>query len=96
MKNRATTRTFAAAGLAATFGALGCAQALPPKELVDARASYERAGAGIAAKLAPAALDTAKQALQKAERQFVSEEDTPETRALADRKSTRLNSSHRL
>jgi len=90
MKNKTTTHSFAVAGLVATFCTLGCAEVLPPKELLDARASYEKAGAGIAAKLAPAALDTAKQALQKAERQFVIEEDSPETRALAyvaDRKA---------
>jgi outer membrane protein OmpA-like peptidoglycan-associated protein len=70
--------------------AAGCATVPPPKELTDARTSYERAQGGPAVKLAPAALDTAKQALQKAERLFRDEEDTPETRALAyiaDRKA---------
>jgi outer membrane protein OmpA-like peptidoglycan-associated protein len=70
--------------------AAGCATVPPPKELTDARTSYERAQGGSAVKLAPAALDTAKQALQKAERLFRDEEDTPETRALAyiaDRKA---------
>ena len=70
--------------------AAGCATVPPPKELTEARTSYERAQGGSAVKLAPAALDTAKQALQKAERLFRDEEDTPETRALAyiaDRKA---------
>lgn len=62
---------------------VGCAEALPPKELVDARANYEKAANGSAAKLAPAQLDTAKQSLARAERQFELEEGSPETRALA-------------
>jgi outer membrane protein OmpA-like peptidoglycan-associated protein len=69
---------------------LGCASAIPPKELVAARSSFERAEKGIAAKLAPAALDSAKQALQKAERAFRDSADSPETRALgyiADRRA---------
>jgi outer membrane protein OmpA-like peptidoglycan-associated protein len=69
---------------------LGCATVPPPKELVAARSSFERAEKGIAAKLAPAALDSAKQALQKAERAFRDTSDSPETRALgyiADRRA---------
>jgi len=69
---------------------IGCATVPPPKELTEARQSYERAQGGSAVKLAPAALDTAKQALQKAERIFRDQEDSPETRALgyiADRKA---------
>ncbi len=76
--------------LGTIFAIVGCAAAIPPKELEDARSSYEKAQSGAAPKLAPAQLDTAKQALQRAERQFSSEEDTPETRALAyiaDRKA---------
>ncbi|HTJ84805.1 MAG TPA: OmpA family protein [Polyangiaceae bacterium] len=61
----------------------GCAEVPPPKELVDARAAYDHAAAGPAVKLAPGPLDTAKQALQRAERNFRDEEDSQETRALA-------------
>ncbi len=60
----------------------GCATVAPPKELLEARKSYEKAQAGLAASLAPAALDSAKQALQKAERSFRDTEDSAETRAL--------------
>jgi outer membrane protein OmpA-like peptidoglycan-associated protein len=55
--------------------ALGCSATPPPKELVDARASFTRASKGVATKLAPAELDTAKQALAGAEAAF---EDDPE------------------
>jgi len=68
----------------------GCGAVPPPKELVDARAAYDRAASGPAAQLAPGPLDTAKQALQRAERNFRDEEDTQETRALgyiADRRA---------
>jgi len=87
---RSATRLAPVAALV-TYGALvGCSAAIPPKELEDARANYDKASNGVAQKLAPAQLDTAKQALQKAERQFSAEDDTPETRALAyiaDRKA---------
>ncbi len=60
-----------------------CGPPPAPKELVEARESYARAEGGMAPKLAPAALDTAKQALQRAEREFRDEEDTADSRALA-------------
>ena len=59
-----------------------CATAPPPKELLEARKMYEQAQSGLAAKLAPAALDSAKQALQRAERSYRDTEDSAETRAL--------------
>lgn len=62
--------------------ASACATVPPPKELVEARKVYEQAQSGLAAKLAPAALDGAKQALQRAERSFRDTEDSAETRAL--------------
>ncbi len=65
------------------LGTFGCAEALPPKELVDARQAYDHAQASIASKLAMAPLDTAKKSLQKAERSFRDTEDSPETKALA-------------
>ncbi|MBL9022339.1 MAG: OmpA family protein [Myxococcales bacterium] len=72
------------------LGSTACGAAPPPKELVEARESYDRASKGLASKLAPAALDTAKQALQRAEREFRDNEDTPDTRAfsyIADRRA---------
>lgn len=47
-----------------------CGAAAPPQELVDARKAIDKASAGPAAQLAPAQLDTAKQALAKAESQW--------------------------
>lgn len=69
--------------LATTVASVGCAAIPPPKELVEARASYDRAQGGIARTLAPAALDTAKQSLQKAERSFRDDGDEIDTRAFA-------------
>jgi outer membrane protein OmpA-like peptidoglycan-associated protein len=68
----------------------GCASTPPPRELVDARASYERAKKGDAPTLAPADLDTAKQALAKAEAAFKDEPKEQQTKDLAyiaDRKA---------
>ena len=58
-----------------------CGTTLPSKELVDARASYTRAAAGNAAKLKPAELHEAKEALDKAEAQFA---DSPNDAKAAD------------
>lgn len=68
----------------AALGAVlsACATVPPPKELTEARKMYDQAQGGLAAKLAPAALDGAKQALQRAERSFRDTEDSVETRAL--------------
>jgi outer membrane protein OmpA-like peptidoglycan-associated protein len=55
------------------LGAVACGATLPPPELVDARKAYERASKGLAAQLAPAQLDTAKQSLDKAEKSFEEE-----------------------
>ncbi|MFZ5890394.1 MAG: OmpA family protein [Myxococcota bacterium] len=60
-----------------------CGAAAPPKELLDARAAYTRVEKGPAAQLAPAELDTAKQALARAEGAFNEDGDTPVTRDLA-------------
>ncbi|HTN92097.1 MAG TPA: DUF4398 domain-containing protein, partial [Sorangium sp.] len=57
-------------------GLLGCASApLPPKELIGARESYERARASAAAELAPADLHGAREALERAERAFAEEHE---------------------
>jgi outer membrane protein OmpA-like peptidoglycan-associated protein len=59
-------RTTLSLGLSA-WALVACASVPPPQELVDARKAIEKSAAGPAAKLAPAQLDTAKQALSKAE-----------------------------
>ncbi|HLV67267.1 MAG TPA: OmpA family protein [Polyangiaceae bacterium] len=60
-----------------------CGTALPPPELVQARASYDRVSKGTAAELAPAELDTAKQALARAEASFEDNGADAVTRDLA-------------
>lgn len=69
--------------LIGSVAAWACAAALPPSDLVQARASYDRASKGPAAQLAPAELDTAKQSLMRAESSFQDEGDAPVTRDLA-------------
>jgi len=54
-------------GLTAALSVACGGAALPPPELVAARDAYEKASTGPAADYAPASLDTAKQALGKAE-----------------------------
>lgn len=60
-----------------------CGTAVAPKELMDARSAYDRVAKTRAAELAPAELDTAKQALARAEGNFQNEGDEPRTRDLA-------------
>lgn len=61
-----------------------CGASAPPPELVDARKAIDKASASSAAQLAPAQLDTAKQALQKAEAQWEDEgSDDPRAKDLA-------------
>ena len=50
--------------------AVGCASAPPPRELVDARAAYQQAAQGPAARHSPAQLHVAKTALDRAERAY--------------------------
>ena len=67
-----------------------CGATQPPPELVDARKAYDRASKGLAAQLAPAQLDTAKQALDKAEKSFEDEGTdvpTPDLAYIAERKA---------
>ncbi len=66
-----------------SLGVAGCATPIPPKELVDARTAYERAKASRAKELAPAQLDTAKQALRQAEMKFEDKPEDQETRDFA-------------
>lgn len=72
------------------LGTVACGATQPPPELVDARKAYERASKGLAAQLAPAQLDTAKQALAKAEASFEEEgvdAPTPDLAYVAERKA---------
>ncbi len=61
----------------------GCATVAPPQDLVTARSTYERASHGPAAELDPADLHTAKTTLDSAEKSFVDNGDTQETRDVA-------------
>jgi outer membrane protein OmpA-like peptidoglycan-associated protein len=65
-----------------TVGA-GCAAALPPQDLVTARADYGRASHGVAASLDPADLHSADVSLSLAEQSFDKDGDTQGTRDLA-------------
>jgi outer membrane protein OmpA-like peptidoglycan-associated protein len=78
-----TIRTTGLLILLTTAGAVGCAAAIPPPELVGARAEYGRASQGNAAKLDPADLHTADVSLSLAEQSFSKDGDTPGTRDLA-------------
>lgn len=74
----------------ALLGLVACGAALPPPELVDARKAYDHASKSLAAQLAPAQLDTAKQALEKAEKSFEEEgvdPPTPDLAYVAERKA---------
>ncbi len=69
-----------------------CGAHMPPQELVDARAAYDKAAAGNAAKLVPADLHVAKESLDAAEHKFADDpdsEDTVDTAYVAMRKAQR-------
>ncbi len=63
--------------------AAGCGAALPPMELVDARAFYARAEKGPAKEVNPAELHVAKQSLEDAERAFKDDPSSEDTKARA-------------
>jgi outer membrane protein OmpA-like peptidoglycan-associated protein len=65
-----------------TVGA-GCAAALPPQDLLTARADYGHASHGVAASLDPADLHSADVSLSLAEQSFERDGDTQGTRDLA-------------
>jgi outer membrane protein OmpA-like peptidoglycan-associated protein len=69
-----------AAGLFTVASVCGCATAMPPQDLVTARSAYDRASHGAAAQLDPADLHTARETLDAAEKSFVDNGDTQETR----------------
>jgi len=64
-------------------GAMACATASPPTELLNARSSYRNASQGPAAQHDPADMHTAKKALDLAEHSFAENGDTQVTRDLA-------------
>jgi len=76
------TRSFSLAALPALFG-LACATIDPPKELVEARAEYERASMGPTAKINPAGLYEAKKSLTKANNAFEQDPKSDETRDIS-------------
>jgi outer membrane protein OmpA-like peptidoglycan-associated protein len=85
MKISAVLATLLVSGVVA-----GCAASIPPKELVDARAEYQRAEMKQGANLVQAELHVAKTALDRADSSFENNGDNNETRALAyiaDRKA---------
>jgi outer membrane protein OmpA-like peptidoglycan-associated protein len=63
--------------------AAGCGSVPPPKELVDARAAYQRAESSAGAALAPVPLHEARLALDKAERAYLDDADSIRARDLA-------------
>jgi len=69
--------------LAAAIILAACAENVPPKQLLDARAAYDRVRAGKAAQYAPADLHTAKVALTAAENACEDDPESAETLALA-------------
>jgi outer membrane protein OmpA-like peptidoglycan-associated protein len=75
-------RTIAAAFLTAA-ALTGCATAAVPQDLITARSAYDRASHGPAAQLDPADLHTAKETLDAAEKSFVENGDTQDTRDAA-------------
>ena len=73
---------------------LACATAMPPQELVDARAAYQHAQAGPAAKFVPAEVHVAHISLDLAERSFRDEprsSDTVDNAYVALRKAQRAD-----
>jgi outer membrane protein OmpA-like peptidoglycan-associated protein len=62
---------------------VACWTPVPPRQLLDARAAYNRARMGKAAQYSPAELHTAKVALNAAEAAFEDDEESPQTFALS-------------
>src|SRR5580698_945986 len=61
----------------------GCGTTLPPKELLDARAEFQRASTGPAMQIVPADVHVASEALDAANKSFTDNKDAPETLAKA-------------
>lgn len=78
-------KTFLSIGILGTLAlaGAGCSSALPPSELVNARAAYARASRGPAAQLDPADLHVAKESLDQAERSFADDGASQKTKDAA-------------
>jgi outer membrane protein OmpA-like peptidoglycan-associated protein len=76
-------RWFKIGWLLAIQALVGCGTPLPPQELLQARSAYNAASKSAAVQLAPAQLDTAKQALEKAEASFKEDGDDQSTKDIA-------------
>jgi outer membrane protein OmpA-like peptidoglycan-associated protein len=68
---------------ALALGSVACATTRPPEELVQARQAYETSEQSDAKRYSPASLHEAKTALDRAERLFQEEDDSPEVRDAA-------------
>jgi len=68
------------AAFAGTGGIIACAPAMPPKDLVTARSTYDQASKGQAQELDPAGVHAAKEQLDVAEASFANNGDTQGTR----------------
>jgi outer membrane protein OmpA-like peptidoglycan-associated protein len=79
-RNHATLLGFCSA---IALAVAGCASAQAPRELLDARRSYDRAHDGPARELVPAQVLAAQQALARAEQSFIDQPDAQRTRDLA-------------
>lgn len=66
--------------ISGVIGIVGCAAALPPQDLVNARNAYDRASKGPAPQLNPADMHSAKVQLDLAEASFINDGDTQGTR----------------
>lgn len=76
------TRSLSLSALPVLLG-LACATAQPPKELVDARAEYDKATKGVTAKLNPAGLYEAKKSLDAANQSFEKDAKSDYTRDIS-------------
>lgn len=76
-------KTLKFAALVACVGATACGTTPTPKTLLEAREAYDQAAQGPAAKMTPAELDSAKQALDSANRSFEESGDDESTLTLA-------------
>jgi outer membrane protein OmpA-like peptidoglycan-associated protein len=76
-------RTTLALGLFTFTTLAGCATAGVPQDLITARSAYDRASHGPTAQLDPADLHSAKETLDAAEKSFVDNGDTQDTRDAA-------------
>ena len=74
-------RNLAALGVLVTF--VGCAAAVPPQDLVTARATFDRASHGPASQLDPADLHSARETLDSAEKSFAADGDNQDARDFA-------------